>query len=196
MSINIDIKKLWNKQSLEIPETKTILKKADGFRRKSLKRLLYTNILLLLTSAFIGFIWYYYQPEMVTTKIGITVMILAMIIYLAVYNLMIPLLTKTDYAVSNSEYLNRLLKIKEKQRFLQTKMLSIYYILLTSGMVLYMYEYASRMKLQWAVLAYLLTFLWIGFTWFYLRPKTIRKQDKAINDLIERFEEINKQLLQ
>ncbi|MCB0728461.1 MAG: hypothetical protein KDD00_13430 [Ignavibacteriae bacterium] len=194
MTININLKELWNEQSTVIPDHKEILKKADKFRKKGLRKLILTNILLIITSAFIGFIWYYYQPEMITTKIGIVLVILAMIIFLIYYNLMIPELKKSDYSLSSTEYLQKILKLKEKQKFLQTTMLNIYFIMLSTGIALYMYEYASRMKLFWTIFTYFLTFLWIAINWFYFRPKSIKKQDKAINELIEKFGNLSSQL--
>ncbi|HMQ67821.1 MAG TPA: hypothetical protein PKA90_02755 [Ignavibacteria bacterium] len=194
MTININLKELWNEQSTVIPDQKEILEKADNFRKKNLRKLVLTNILLLLTSAFIGFIWYYYQPEMITTKLGIVIVILAMIIFLCCYNLMIPELKKSDYSLSSSEYLKKLLGLKEKQKFLQTTMLNIYFIMLSAGIALYMYEYASRMKMLWTIFTYGLTFLWIAINWFYFRPKSIKKQDKAINELIDKFGNLSNQL--
>lgn len=194
MTININLKELWNEQSPEIPDAKQIFEKADRFRKKSLRKLVFTNIILLLTSAFIAFIWYYFQPEMITTKIGIILTILGMIIYLVVYNLMIPMLMKSDYSINNSQYLKHLLKLKEKQRFLQTTMMNFYFIILSAGLGLYMLEYASRMKLIWAIVTYALTIFWMLFTFFYLRPKRIKKEEKAINDVIDKFESLSRQI--
>jgi amino acid permease len=77
---------------------------------------------------------------------------------------------------------------------MQTTMLNLYFILLFAGICLYMYEYTSRMKFIYAVTAYVVTLAWIAINWFYLRPKTIKKQQAKINGLIDKFEEINNQL--
>jgi hypothetical protein len=53
-----------------------------------------------------------------------------------------------------------------------------------------MYEYTALMSPTAAILSYLLTFIWIAFNWFYIRPKTIRKQESQLNEMIERFEKI------
>ena len=71
---------------------------------------------------------------------------------------------------------------------------SLYYIMLGFGLCLYMYEYASRMTTFWGIFTYALMLSWIGFTWFYLRPKQIKKDDAKINILIKKFEAINEQL--
>ena len=194
MSNNTDLKQLWKLQESDIPDTGQLLELAKKFRNKHVKGIIVMNILLLLTSAFIAMIWYRYQPEKLTTKIGMVLVILAMVIYLFVYNRMLPLLVKTEYDMSSSLYLQRLLKIKEKQRFMQTTMLNAYFLLLSTGIFMYMIEFVSRMTLLWGIFSYGITFVWILINWFYLRPRAIRKQQKAINELISKFERLNSQL--
>ena len=194
MSNNIDLKELWNKQETAIPETKEFFEKAIKFKRINLIKLLLANILLISTSAFIVFIWFYYQPEMIITKIGIFLIISAIVIYLFVYNQLLPTLMKMGYEINSNEYLRQLLKLKAKQLFLQSTMLNIYFILLSTGICMYMYEHTSRMTFLWAVISYGLTLLWIAVNWFYFRPRTIKKQQTKINELISKFEMLSQQL--
>ncbi|MBL4716740.1 MAG: hypothetical protein JKX95_08900 [Bacteroidia bacterium] len=189
-----DFKELWSKQeSSLIPDTKDIIDKASQFKKKKLFELYVMNILLALTSIFIIWIWYYYQPEMITTKIGIVLTIVAMFSYLVVYNKIFPLLKQVDSQINSSQYLNQLLKLKEKQLFLQKTMLSLYFALLSTGLGLYMIEYATRMTFIWACFTYGITFTWIAFNWFYLRPRSMKKQQRKINELINKFENLHKQ---
>jgi 4-amino-4-deoxy-L-arabinose transferase-like glycosyltransferase len=191
---NIDFKDLWKKQSVSQPNMKDLLERVNTFKKAALRSLWIVNILLLATSAFIIFIWIYYQPQFVSTKIGIIVTILAMMLYVFVYNKLSGEYKNIDSTQTNQEYLNKLIIIKKKQQFLQTKMMSFYFVFLTIGICLYMYEYASRMSVLGASLAYGITLLWMFFNWFYIRPKQIKKQQEKINSLIEKFEEINNQL--
>lgn len=194
MATNIDFKNLWKQQTAEKPSMEELLARLKKFRNENIRKLVVTNILLIITSIFIGLIWYHYQPEMLTTKIGIVLVILAMIIFLSAYNQMFMNLQKLNSNQTNTEYLHNLYLLKNKQKFMQTTMLNLYFIMLFVGICLYLYEYASRMKLIYAVTTYAVTFIWIGINWFYLRPKTIKKQQSKINRLIDKFEEINKQL--
>jgi len=57
-----------------------------------------------------------------------------------------------------------------------------------------MYEYTSGMTFGSGILAYALTFARIAFNWFYLRPRTIKKRQGKLGELINKFEEINNQL--
>ena len=191
---NIDFKDLWKKQTVNQPDIKDLLTRISKFKKAALRSLWITNIMLFATSAFIVFIWMYYQPQFISTKIGIVLTILAMAVYVFVYNKLMTDYKNIDSTQTNQEYLQKLISIKKKQQFLQTKMMTFYFALLTIGICLYMYEYTSRMSILGASLAYGITLLWMLFNWFYLRPKQIKKQQEKINTLIEKFEEINSQL--
>ena len=194
MDNNIDFKDLWKKQTVSQPNMNELLSKLKYFKRVSLRKLVITNVLLIATIAFIISIWYYYQPEFISTKIGIVLIVLAMVIYLFVYNKLVASYKTIDSAQSNNDYLQKLISIKTKQQFLQSTVLCLYFILLGSGLCLYMYEYTSRMTPFWGIFTYVLLLGWVGFTWFYLRPKEIKKEQTKINDLIAKFEAVSMQL--
>lgn len=194
MATNIDFKNLWKQQTAEKPSIEELLGRLKKFKNENIRKLVVTNILLIITCIFIGMVWYHYQPQMLTTKIGIILVIVAMIIFLTAYNQLFMNFYRLDNNLTNSEYLQSLYLLKNKQKFMQTTMLNLYFILLFAGICLYMYEYTSRMRFIYAVTAYVVTLAWIAINWFYLRPKTIKKQQAKINGLIDKFEEINNQL--
>ncbi|WPO79743.1 hypothetical protein [Flavobacterium sp. KACC 22761] len=191
---NIDFKDLWKKQAVSQPNMEDLLERVSQFKKASVRSLWKTNIMLLATSAFIIFIWIYYQPQFISTKIGIILVVLGMVIYLFASNKLFGNYKDIDATQDNHEYLQKLVSIQKKQQFLQTNMMSLYFLMLTAGICLYMYEYASRMSVLGASLTYGITLLWILFNWFYIRPKQIKKQQSKINSLIEKFEEVNSQL--
>lgn len=195
MSSNINFKALWQQQSVSEPDMKDLMNRLHQFKQSNIRRLIKTNILLIATSLFIGFIWYYYQPQFITTKMGIVITILSMVIFLFVYNKMFTLFNKIDNTSDNTHYLQNLIVIKGKQRFLQHTMMNLYFTMLMAGICLYMYEYTARMTMTAGIITYAVTLAWIAFNWFYLRPKTIKKQQAKLDDLISKFEGINKQIL-
>lgn len=194
MDNNIDFKNLWKKQSVSQPNINDLLTKLKHFKKTSLRKLILTNVSLIATCVFIVFIWYYYQPEFISTKIGIVLNVGIMAVYLLVYNRLFKDYKKIDSTNSNTEYLQKLIEIKTKQKFLQSKMLSIYFIVLGLGLGLYMYEYTSRMSIFWGVFSYIVVLLWGMFVWIYLRPKQIKKENMKIDNLIDTFQRINNQL--
>ncbi|MRX40531.1 hypothetical protein GJU43_14675 [Flavobacterium sp. LC2016-23] len=194
MDNNIDFKDLWKKQIISQPDIVDLQERVKQFKRAGVRSIWKTNILLAGTSAFMIFVWYYYQPEFISTKIGIILGILAMVIYVGVYNRLLGIYKDSDATRDNYEYLQQLILIRKRQQFIQSTILSWYFVLLMTGICLYMYEYASRMTVLYALLTYGITLLWIGFNWFYLRPKQIQKQKEKIDSLIEKLELVNEQL--
>lgn len=185
---------LWKGQKVEQPSTTEIIVKINAYKRKSRNKILLTNILLVCTSVFILLIWYFYQPLFLSTKIGIVLILLAMAIFVYTLNKNSGDLQDTNAGMSNQDYLNNLLTIKEKQQFMQTTMLNVYFALLSAGIALYMIEPVSKMSVWWGIFSYGLTALWILFNWFYLRPKQIKKQQSKINEMIAKVENFQSQL--
>lgn len=192
---NINFNDLWKQQTVSQSNIDDLKNRLKKFKKAALKSMWTINILLFLTSVFIIFIWIYFQPQFISTKIGIVLTILAMVMYVFLYNRLSVHYKNIDTGQSNHDYLQKLILIKKKQQFMQTKGITWYFLLLMAGICLYMYEYASRMKIEFAILTYAVTLLWIGFNWFYLRPKQIKKQQGKINSLIEKFQEIEDQLV-
>lgn len=194
MDTNINFKNIWKQQTSNKPNLEELLGKLKKFRNQNLRKLIVANIGLIVTSLLIIYIWYRFQPQMITTKIGIVLVILAMVMFLFAYNRMFMVFYKIDQTQSNNEYLQSLYVVKSKQKLMHTTILNLYFIMLSLGICFYMYEYTSRMTLGSGILAYAVTLAWIAFNWFYLRPKTIKKQQGKLDELINKFEEINNQL--
>jgi hypothetical protein len=194
MSSNIDFKALWNKEQSGVPDVKEIFAKAEKLNRKTRNNIWRSNIILSLTAIFIIWIWWYYQPEMITTKIGIVMIVLAIASLVTINQRISPLLAKADVEMDSQQYLEQMIAIKQKQEFVNRTVYSVYYLVLSVGIGLYMIEYAGRGSLTFKLSAYGLTYAWTAFAWFYIRPKSIQKQRKAINEVIEKLEEVNGQL--
>lgn len=191
---NINLNELWKGQKAEHPNDKDLLLKIDMFKKSNIKRIILINTIFVVISVFVLFIWVYYQPQMITTKIGIILTILAMAIFTISSNRSLKLFKKANETQSNYQYLENLLAIKEKQLFMQTVLLNLYFIMLSTGIALYIYEYTLRMTILGTIFAYGITGLWILFNWFYLRPKQIKKQQGKLNEIISKLENIQSQL--
>ncbi len=193
MDNNINLNDLWAKQTSVVPNPEKLLSEIKKMKQTNLRKLVLSNFLLISTSVFIILIWAYYQPQWIITKIGIILIILAMAIYLIAYNKSYSLFRDRMNPQCNRDYLKDLLAIKAKQLFMQTTMLNLYFVLLSAGIGLYMYEYTSRMTTFWAIFAYGITTLWILVNWFYLRPRQIKKQQSKLDEIIDKIKMINEQ---
>jgi hypothetical protein len=189
-----NFKELWQAQNTTSnTDSKEIVLKAKHLQRKTRIKLLLSNLLLFATMLFIIGIVLYFKPQMITTKIGTILVLIAIIMQIATATKLITLIKESDTQTSNVEYLNQLLIIKVKQAVLQSSIMALYFILLGLGLALYMFEYVLRITLLGGMLTYGITGLWIAFNWFYLRPKIIKKQQQKLNDSIAALENMNNQ---
>ena len=191
-----NFKDLWQAQNTTSNTgSKEIVLKAKHLQKKTRIKLLLSNLLLFATMLFIIGIVLYFKPQMITTKIGAILVIIAIIMQIATSTKLITLIKESDTQTSNAAYLNQLLIIKKKQAVLQSSIMAIYSILLGLGIALYMLEYVLRMTLLGGLLTYGITGLWIAFNWFYLRPKIIIKQQQKLNDSIAALESVKNQFI-
>lgn len=196
MENNIDLKALWNQQPVPAVDSTAVKARLAKLAIQKRKSLWIVNGCLIATSLFISWIWFYYQPQFLTTKIGIVLVIAAMLMYMFVFNKLIPLYKALDATQFNKAYLDGLIQIRERERYLQTKIMNIYYLVLSAGLGLYMYEYASRMEMVWALMAYGFTIAWIVFSWFYIRTRQIQKNREKMERVIQQVQAILNQLKQ
>lgn len=194
MSTDYDFKDMWNKQQIPLLDAKELLAKANDLKKNIRSKMIIGNLLLIVTILFIGYIVWYFQPEKLTTKIGVIFTFIAIIMFIFSSIGLIKLLVKNNISTTNAEYLKQLIEIKQKQEFIQSTIMNLYFIFLSIGILLYMIEYAARMTPVGYITTYSITIAWLGFNYFYLRPKSLKKQQKKVNDLIEKIKEMNSQM--
>ena len=190
-----DIKNLWqNQPAAQAPDFEAIKKAANKSRRHMMARSLLALILLGGTLVFIVYIVLMADFKYQSTKLGAGLVIIA-ILFAMVFNAqMLQLIMKeADFTSSNQAYLQQLITYRDKQRSFLTKGMVVYFILLSAGLMLYLYEFYARNPV-FGLKAYALTILWIAFVWFYFKPRAIEKREKKINALIEQIQSICEQL--
>ena len=191
-----DFREMWNKQiTTPQPSQEELFKTVMKLKNKNRNQLLLAFVSLSLTIIFMLVISYYIEPTLITTRIGIALIIAAILFYLFSSNSLLRLLIKdADQSLDVSSYLPLLIKIREKQLLLGTRVMTLYFILLAAGLLLYMIEYTRRMTLVSGLLAYGITILWILFNWIYLKPHIVKKQQAKLSEAIKNLENLNGQL--
>lgn len=194
MKNDIDIKGLWRKQAVPVADCSGLFKEISQFKRKKALELVVLNVVLWSTICFAVFVWIYFKPQLLVTKIGILLTIVAVGTVVAFTHQMIPLYRTVDEELSNREYLNELLTVKRKENFMQTRLMNFYFISLSVGIGLYMYEYIQESSLLFRIVAYSTFLLWIGLNWFVFRPRIIRRNKQRLDRLIAGMERIRMQM--
>ena len=77
----INFKEIWQNQKIDF-NTEEIIQKAKTENKKFQNKIILQSVILFATAIYIIFIIYYFQPKMLTTKIGVILTILAIIIQL------------------------------------------------------------------------------------------------------------------
>lgn len=195
MSNTDDFKSLWNQQPApEKPDPGVLIVKAVSLRNKMRNKLLAANLVCLATGVFIVYIWMNIDTKMITTKIGIIVVLAGILAFVIATAGMIQPLYKSREQSSNTDFLDQMIRFKKGQDFMHKIFMNIYFSLISAGVLLYMYEFAMRMTLLWATVCYGVTIGWMGFNWLYMKPKTAKKQSDKLNRMISELEEINHQI--
>ncbi len=194
MSDNINLKEIWNRQEVAIPNIQNLYDNVNQLKKLNLLKLIGITITGITTIIFISFIWYFYQPKLITTKIGILLSIISIVIYVIAHNSMLSFLFKKNRAINNKDYLQLLIKLKEKQLFLQTRTLNTFFILFSLGISLYLFEFTLKMSILLGAVIYTTTLVWIAINWFYFKPLIIKKQNTKIDQLLLKFKEISNQI--
>lgn len=192
--MSTDFKALWNQEKSPVPDIDEIFAKANKLNRTMRHKIFYQHIVLTFTAIFVTWVLWDANPKMLTTKIGVLMVDIGIIIYLIATNQMHVLLQDSDTSTNSRQYLTQMMRVKQKQDFLDTTIMSLYFIFLTGGLGLYMLEYALKGGLVFRISVYGVCFLWMGICWFYIVPKGIKRKRKAINEIISRLEEVDGQL--
>ncbi|MDZ4710781.1 MAG: hypothetical protein SGI89_00485 [bacterium] len=190
-----DIQNIWNSQSQpDFPDINELDKSIRSDRIKMIAKNIFGTLSLILTLVVITLVVSNFDYKYPSTPAGTILVMIAVTAAIAVNNYLLKIiLNKADETSDSRAYLEELIHYRNRQRFFQTKGLAVYFILLSVGLMLYLFEFLM-MDITIGITAYLLTSSWIAFVWFYLGPRTIRKQEQKINELISRTRIIADQL--
>jgi hypothetical protein len=189
-----ELKTLWQQQAgMTTPSLEEITRLA----RKTQKRMIRKNVLSMGLLGFaaivIACIISGAEFRYASTKLGALLVIIAILGFIILSSqLLRVMLMAADITVTNEAYLKQLLRYQRKEHFIQTKGIAAYFFLLSVGLAIYMYEFYAR-DCFFGIVAYGITFGWVALNWFYLLPRSVRKQEKKLNDLIGMIQGISKQ---
>lgn len=191
-----DIQSLWQQSPVAMPDIQQAI--AGIRKRRRLMQWKSTGLILLLIATILFLLWitYHYEFRFLSTKIGVGLALLAIGAATVVNSNMLGLLMKHNGAdTSNHQYLQSLKKFRQRMKFMHSYGISVYFLLIGSGVLLYIYEFVFHNWLR-MIVAYALTAGWFLFVWFVLRPKAIKKQTAELDGMIGKLNEIDRQLLQ
>lgn len=181
-----EIEGMWQQQEKKaLPDASEIVKKTKKMRRKIIVKHTIGISILVLTFIYISTFLFTYQFAYTTTYIGIIVVLLTVVMGIAFRSQLIGImLPKSDILSDSKHHLDQNLIYQSRLKFFHKAGSSLYYLSLSAGLVLYLYEFASR-DFWFGIAAYAITGVWIVFSWFYLRKRNIEKHERKIDEYIE-----------
>lgn len=159
METRYNFHEIWNKKNTDIPNIKEIKGKASSYRKKQIWATIFQLFSLCISTGMIIWVWFRFPYLNILTKSGMILIFMALLMYIFQNFQKINIISKINPSVNNQEYLNILKTLQKKNFYMQTKGITIYYITLSLGMALYLFEFAMRMSLMGGMLTYGLIFL-------------------------------------
>ena len=191
MDNNNFLTELWKQQNTgSLPDINTLKMEILKQKKNRQKKLLVQNVMLGFTIAFLIFVGMYSNIG-ATALLGIACLGIASVAFIAANSSIINLFKKANAETNGKEYLSSLATEKELHFRIQKVLLNIYFALLTIGLCLSMIDYTHSSPN--ATLIYALAFLWILYTYFYVRPRKVARQKKEYESVLHNIDRIQSQ---
>ena len=171
-----DLKEIWKQnESTTVPPIQEVTTTARGTIRKIRNKLFFTGVLVAATLAFLIYQLQTMQNQMLTTKIGFTIVALGIVLYLIVSNSILNMFLKNEFSADSRTFLDKMIELKNKLELLYKTIITVYFIALSVGTFLALIQQTMSESIMYKVLTYGLSFVWIAFAWFVLRPREMKK---------------------
>lgn len=102
---------------------------------------------------------------------------------------------RINEAQTPAQHLGQWLQFREFQKKQRRWNMPVYYVLLSLGVGVYMFELLKNTDLWKMVLAFSITYTWLLFAYFYLGRKELKKQDAKLDGIISELKELENQFV-
>lgn len=194
MQNDIDIKSLWNDRKVPAGDLSLVCGKIKRFKRRRIMEAIIIIVLMISVIALGLIIGICLKSQFVTTKAGIALLTVGFILPILSYSRLLYLYHGLQEDRSCMDYINNLLSIKKHEKKQQHIVLNLYFLILSFGLGLYIYEYTFSRSFYVGLLSYTVLLLWIALNWFVFRPRIIKKRSRKLADymrFIERYQKMS-----
>jgi hypothetical protein len=188
-----DLKTLWHTANTSsLPTSAEMIQIVKRFRSQRLKKKWSVIVFACLLTLLMIVVTFNGSANFVTTYIG-GLLIASTGVFLAVNNVMSM---KRFYQLddrTNKEFLKFIEQTRINQIRYYTRMQGIMMLLCSTGLVLYLYEPATR-NMLYTVLLFGVTVAFLLFNWLFVRPRIFKKNQEKLEALRIKIEKISEQL--
>jgi hypothetical protein len=188
-----DLKSIWlTAKTDSLPASDEIVHIIKRYRNKTLqKKMMVILVGLVSVTIMIGII-FFYKPEMLTTRIGESFIILAgsILIFSNVRSI------KRFYDLqefSNRDYIEFLKKGRQNQIHFYKKTQVFGMAFCSIGLLFYIFEFVHKNAIL-SIIAYSLLVIYLLILWLIVRRRVFTKHARKLEELIKRLESLSNQL--
>ena len=189
------IKDLWQNAASPSPlSIEELMKEISKKRNKMMHRNIFGILSLLAAASVVTWVGISYDAKYQSTRIGIILVLLAIVGGIFINSQLLQLMLKPmNLAMDSKSYTQAMKNYQSKQAYLHGQGMVIYFCTLGIGLALYLWEF-THANIPFLVAVYGISFGWIGLVWFFIRPRTIRKEKERMSEIIGQLERISKQI--
>lgn len=188
-----DLRAIWHSANTDVlPSAEQMLQIVRKFRYEKLRNKWLTIVVSCLLSFLIVAVLISIPFKLITTYLGGCLVIASCLILAATNIRSLKRFYQLEDA-SNIDFLAFMARTRQNQLYYYKITQVIIMLLWSAGLLLYLYEAASRNGL-WLAIIYSLSILYLLAIWFFVRPKVFKKQSERLKATTERIEHIARQL--
>lgn len=187
-----ELKRAWLSAPVDdLPAPATMIRSLKQYQQKQLLKSI--GILLLGVVLFTTLIWVLinYHSSLLTTRIGEALMFAALMIFLSLRFKSLKRVAAFEY--TNEAFLQYLKQEQIKLMNYQKTTQAIGFSLASAGLLLYLYE-SLHPDTSTLIIGYSLALVWIAVMWFVVRPLSMKRKVRTLNNKISALEKIVAQL--
>ena len=190
-----ELEKLWKQSETKHPTKDTKISKIKSNRIKLKNTYSKGAILLIVTGILILVMLFFLDSKLKTIPIILSIIIVSLTCFLQAFLMLFTAnkISTIDETQTPSFHLRQWQNFREFQKKQRHWNMPVYYILLGSALGVYFYELLKNIDLWKMILAYVITYSWMLFAYFYLGKKEIKKQDAKLDHIISELKSLENQ---
>ncbi len=190
-----ELENLWKQSETKHPTKDTNISKIKSNRIKLKNTYSKGAILLIVTGILILVMLFFLDSKLKTIPIILSIIIVSLTCFLQAFLMLFTAnkISTIDETQTPSFHLKQWQNFREFQKNQRHWNIPVYYILLGSALGVYFYELLKNIDLWKMILAYVITYSWMLFAYFYLGKKEIKKQDAKLDHIISELKSLENQ---
>lgn len=185
-----DIEILWKKpQQLAFPDAADVIKKASAEKNQMANKILFQAISLSIALISMGFVLYVIRFQYASSYIGIALMFTCVIVFGVIRFRQSQFLKRLDFLQPPSVLLTQFEKFYTHQKWVNTKGILIYTIVLNIAFAFYFYEtlLLAPFTNTWKIFIIAIYIAWMLIATLWLGKRTVKKEHEKTKSIIEKL---------